>query len=112
MWLCKEINSFNKKNSNSSIGKVTQVNNGNVCVEDDSEYRDIPVVCPYGYVSLPVVGSEAVFSPISSEFFYLGCKIKNRENLRPGEVGLYSYGGASIVLKNDGRVLINGNEIT
>jgi len=111
MWVSKEINSFGKKSLFSSVGKINQVTGSNVCVEDDSEYRDIPIVCPYGIVSTPVIGSEAIFATLSSGFFYLGCKIKNNENLRPGEVGIYSYGGASIVLKNDGRVLINGNEI-
>ena len=32
------------------------------------------------------------------------------EPLEPGEVMLYSAGGASIVLKNNGKVLINGRE--
>ena len=111
MWVSKEINSFGKKSLCSSVGEINQVNGSDVCVEDDSEYRDIPIVCPYGIVSVPVIGSEAIFAPLSSGFFYLGCKIKNREDLKPGEVGIYSHGGASIVLKNDGRVLINGNEI-
>ena len=31
--------------------------------------------------------------------------------LEPGEVMLYSKGGASIVLKNNGSVLINGREV-
>ena len=31
-------------------------------------------------------------------------------SLDEGELMLYSKGGASIVLKNDGRVLINGRE--
>ncbi len=32
------------------------------------------------------------------------------QSLSEGELMLYSKGGASIVLKNDGRVLINGRE--
>ena len=32
------------------------------------------------------------------------------QTLSEGELMLYSKGGASIVLKNDGRVLINGRE--
>ena len=32
-------------------------------------------------------------------------------SVQAGEVMLYSKGGASLVLKNDGRVLINGREV-
>ncbi len=34
-----------------------------------------------------------------------------RGDLKPGELMLYSAGGASIVLKNDGSVLINGKAV-
>ena len=38
---------------------------------------------------------------------------EHRQNaeLEPGELMLYSSGGANIVLKNDGQVLINGTSI-
>ena len=38
--------------------------------------------------------------------------IANSSQLQEGELMLYSKGGASIVLKNDGRVLVNGQELT
>jgi len=37
--------------------------------------------------------------------------LADTEGLQEGEVKLSSAGGASIVLKNDGRVLINGREV-
>ena len=37
--------------------------------------------------------------------------IANNPELEEGELMLYSKGGASIVLKNDGRVLVNGKEL-
>lgn len=108
MWVSKEITESNKKNFDLKIGKVTQTSRHNVCVEDNTEYRDLPLVCPYGFVSIPMLGSSAIIAPNSSNFLYFGTKVNNIDDLNPGEVGLYSHGGASVVLKNDGRVLING----
>ena len=36
--------------------------------------------------------------------------IADRTELEEGEVMLYSKGGASVILKNNGKVLINGEE--
>ena len=109
MWVSKEITESNRKNFNLKIGKVTQTSENEVCIENDTEYRNLPIVCPYGFFSIPVLGSNAVIAPISNNFLYFGTKTKNLYDLKSGEVGMYSHGGASIVLKNDGRVLINGN---
>ena len=36
--------------------------------------------------------------------------IADRTELEEGEVMMYSKGGASVILKNNGKVLINGEE--
>jgi hypothetical protein len=48
--------------------------------------------------------------PLANGEVSLGVLAKNVE-LDEGEVMLSSKGGASIVLKNDGRVLINGKAV-
>ena len=45
--------------------------------------------------------------PLVSEQACLGVVAQDK-NLEEGELMLYSKGGASIVLKNDGSVVING----
>lgn len=110
MWVSREIMASNKKNNCLSFGKVIQTSRHGVCVEEDAEYRELPIVSPYGFVSIPVLGSSAVVAPMANGFLYMGTKLNNEDALNAGEVGIYSHGGASIVLKNDGRVLINGEE--
>ena len=62
---------------------------------------------PYGIESVPPKGEKAVVVKAGRTLCALGFQSANTE-LEPGEIGLFSKGGASIVLKNDGSVLING----
>ena len=68
------------------------------------------------------IKKKKVFSPYSNMFaldadsvyFSVILRDKNGDenvDLNPGEVMLFSSGGASIVLKNNGKVLINGKEV-
>lgn len=111
MWLSKEIASGNKKQEVSHLGEVTKADSKNVSLQGEREYRNLPTVCPFGIVSVPKIGSKSVVIPIDDGFAFSGV-ISDSTNLEPGELMLYSAGGASIVLKNSGKVLINGNEVT
>ena len=69
-------------------------------------------VTPYGIAYVPQKGEKAVSLQIGNSNYMIGvCKTPPFE-LSEGEIGLYSSGGASIILKNDGKVLINGREFT
>ena len=61
-------------------------------------------------VGVPPAGEQAVVLPLSGGAVTLGV-LADAGELEEGEVMLRSRGGASIVLKNDGRVLINGREM-
>ena len=63
---------------------------------------------PYGFKSVPKKGEKAVFMPAGDALYALGIIDNGNSQLNEGEVGLYSSGGASIILKNDGSVVING----
>ena len=67
---------------------------------------------PYGMESIPPKGERTAVIPSGSTLCAVGVRCGSRLSLEPGEVGLFSSGGASIVLKNDGRVLINGADIS
>ena len=91
--------------------RQSYVNTGNtVTVQAEQEHREIKNAAPFGIISVPPVGAKAVVTPTEQGFIYTGVIGQNAE-LEPGELMLYSSGGANIVLKNDGQVLINGTSI-
>ena len=107
MWLLNYVtrNSFSK--TEPTVGDVTAYSMGNVAVNSSLEHRDMPVIAPYGIAYNPPVGEASVVLPLVSEQACLGVVAQDK-NLEEGELMLYSKGGASIVLKNDGSVVING----
>ncbi len=109
MRLSNEIVSGNEKNSKPFFAKVTSASASNVNVQADRECRNLKMQFPFGIVSTPTVGSKVVIIPTENECVLSGT-VNLQENLEPGELMLYSSGGASIILKNNGKVLINGKE--
>ena len=111
MWVSREIVSGEKEKNNVFFGKVTDASSAGLNVQADIENRNIKTASPYGIVSVPEVGSKVIMTKVEDEFLLSG-SIQDNASLEPGELMLYSAGGASIVLKNDGKVLINGVEYT
>lgn len=111
MWVSKEIVSGENEKNNMFFGKVTDASSTGLNVQADIENRNTKIVSPYGIVSVPEVGSKVVMTKVEDEFLMSG-SLQDNASLEPGELMLYSAGGASIVLKNDGKVLINGVEYT
>jgi phage gp45-like len=79
-------------------------------VTASGEYRSLRACMPYGIASIPPKNECAVVLPLEDGEVSLGV-LADTDGLQEGELMLSSAGGASIVLKNDGRVLINGREI-
>lgn len=107
MWLVDYVtrNSFTK--TEPSCGDVTNSSMGNVAVNSSLEHRNMPVIAPYGIVYNPPLGEKSVVLPLTKEQACIGV-VAPYKQLQEGELMLYSKGGASIVLKNDGSVVING----
>ena len=107
MWLLDYVtrNSFSK--TEPSCGDVTDFSMGNVAVNSSLEHRNMPVIAPFGIAYNPPVGETSVVLPLVKEQACLGVVAKDK-NLEEGELMLYSKGGATILLKNDGTVVING----
>lgn len=104
MWMSKML----AKNEN-----VRTAEKGSVTLSSDIleasgtvKTRDIESYAPYGYQSAPPVGEEVMLLPSSDGQVSLGSKVSCSQ-LEAGEIRLCSKGGASIVLKNDGSVVIN-----
>lgn len=107
MWLLDYVtkNSFSK--TDPSLGDVTSSGMGLVAVNSALEHRDMPIVAPFGIVYNPPLGEKSVVLPLKGAHACVGVVSPDME-LEPGELMLYSKGGASIVLKNSGEVVING----
>lgn len=112
MWLTSFMAKNIKDKSAVSAGSVTATRDGRVEVDSSARHLDLPVVAPYGVIYVPPVGSQAVMVSTSMGDACVGVVNNQAQGLRAGELMLCSAGGASIVLKNDGTVLINGKEFT
>ena len=109
MWLMNYITKNSITAPKAEKGGVKSSGN-TVSVDSSEEHREIKCCVPYGFASVVPVGESAVVLPLANGEVSLGVLAKNVE-LDEGEVMLSSKGGASIVLKNDGRVLINGKAV-
>lgn len=100
MWLTKQL-------AQSEGTKVTsgQVQGGSkLTVQGESKYCSPEQIFPYGLSSLAAQGEKAVML----DGICAGTSALPDSSLDEGEVRLYSSGGAEILLKNTGEVIING----
>lgn len=111
MWISRYVtgNSFSKDDP--TLGEVRSAAAQKVSVSSTADYRSLPVLAPYGIAYVPVLGQSSLVLPTASGEVCLGVLSGPQAELSEGELMLYSSGGASIVLKNDGRVLINGKAV-
>lgn len=72
------------------------------------EYREVPLIAPFGIRWNPPSGANVQLVKnwhMGSNVVAVGTIVD--EEIEPGEVELYSMGGAKVQLKNDGSVIIN-----
>lgn len=111
MWLTSFLNK-EKGSGRATKGSITGVAEQSVQVDAATQHRDVMVVAPYGIAYVPPVGEGAVVVPFDGGEACVGVVSGVSHKLSRGELMLYSKGGASIVLKNDGSVLINGKQVS
>ncbi len=109
MWLINYVTKNSISNPQAETGNIKSAENGMVQINAASDFKNLQVVAPYGISYVPVAGSQSVVMPIYGGEMCMGV-IAPQQDLAPGELMLYSSGGASIVLKNDGNVYINGKK--
>lgn len=107
MWITDYITKNSMANPNPEKGNVVSCSGGSTAVMSSGEHKGLKTAAPYGIISVPPIGEEAVVLPLNDSEVCIGVVAKSNE-LEPGELMLCSKGGASIVLKNDGSILING----
>lgn len=111
MWILNYVTQNSIPISTPEKGSVKGSIGGKVQVDSSSDFGQINVVSPYGIAYVPPVGEQSVVMNADGESFCLGT-VAPTKNLEAGEIMLYSAGGASIELKNDGNVYINGKKVS
>ncbi len=111
MWLLKNLSLNSGKNKTADKGTVTVSKNSTLSAKTSSEHIGISVIAPYGVTSIPPSGEDVCVLPVGQKSYCIGTVCKNY-NLEEGEIMLSSKGGATLVLKNDGRILANGIDIS
>lgn len=101
MWLTRQGNQ--STGTKLRRGQVSGVGE-NMRVQGESEYHYPELLFPYGYSSAAEDGDRAVML----DGVCAGIAAAPDVDLSQGEVRLYSSGGAEILLKNTGEVVING----
>jgi hypothetical protein len=110
MWLSKQLKPAGPS-ADADLG-VTTIAGGSAGVVSRGEIRALPVYGPGGCVWQPASGETVLVikgGTGGEESCVAGTEQKGApEGMQPGELYLYSSGGASIYLRNDGAVILSG----
>lgn len=106
MWLMSYITNNSIRKPGAVQGSVITGGQGTSIIES-AEHKKLEQCLPYGIMSTPPNGKNAVALPLGDGEVSLGVT-DNEFNTEPGELALFSQGGAYIILKNNGNVVING----
>jgi phage gp45-like len=103
MWISQKLIAVQKENPAAEVAKVT----GSAIMQGINEYRGLPTAAPWGIAYLPPNTSKTVVVNTNEGNVCIGT-LSQSQGLKPGEIKLFSAGGANIVLKNSGEIVING----
>lgn len=105
MWMSKRIVATSEKEV-AEKGKVTLSDN-QLEAGATVTRRNIDSYAPYGYKSVPPVDEDVIMLESNNGAVVLGALSKD-EDIESGEVKISSLGGAYIILKNNGDIVLNG----
>lgn len=103
MWISRQMIAAGKQRPAGEMAAVT----GGESMQGASSYRGVPLAGPWGVAYAPPNGTQSVLVGTGTGTACIGT-LTERKNLAPGELLLFSSGGAEIYLKNSGEVVING----
>lgn len=105
MWISDKIIAAQKNRPAGEVARVT----GSAQARGANEYRSLPLAGPWGVAWAPPNAAETVVvATAGGGRACLGAVAEDR-GLAPGELKLFSAGGAEIYLKNSGEVVVNGH---
>ena len=116
MWLSKSISLRQRTEQESAAADmgVTTIGGGSASVMTRGEQRNLEVFAPGGLIWQPRAG-DTVLVVKGGTGGQEQCVVASStaaaapEGLAPGELFLYSCGGASIYLRADGGIVVKGN---
>lgn len=103
MWITQQILAAQSARPAADLARMT----GNAAARGASEYCGLPFAGPWGIAYQPPDAAQAVIVATSAGDACIGTLAADRD-LKPGELLLYSSGGAELYLKNNGDIVING----
>lgn len=110
MWISRYVTDHSFTAPSPGVGEVRS-SGAKISVSASADHLGVPAAAPYGVAYVPPIGSRSLILPTDAGAVCLGVIEAPDAELEQGELMLYSAGGARIVLKNDGRVLINGRAV-
>ncbi len=111
MWLSKSIEEQTRRSRGAEDARVTSSRGSVIDANGTKPHGEIKCVAPFGIASVMPDGVQTIVLPIGGGSVSLGMVAESVQGLSPGEVMLYSAGGARLVLKNDGSIVANGRVI-
>ena len=103
MWISQQMIASRTVKPAADLASVT----GGAEAQGANEYRGLPFAGPWGIAYQPPNAAQAVIVSTSAGDACIGTLATGR-GLKPGELLLYSSGGAELYLKNNGDIVING----
>lgn len=103
MWIAKRTIAAANQKPAAELAEV----NGQAVMQGESEYRGLPLCAPWGIAYFPPTAAQGVVVSTRNGAVCVGT-LTEKKGLAPGELMLFSAGGAEIYLKNSGEVVING----
>lgn len=90
-----------------TVAQVSASSPETIGVIGETQHQGVPVFSPKGVVALPSEGDNALLLSADGTQVCVGV-LQGAKDIVPGELLLYSSGGATIHLKKDGSISLNG----
>ncbi len=111
MWITQRI-SQSVRETAAENGRADAFQNMELSATGSARRQNVPLYAPAGLSSIPSPGAQVMLLPCAGETVCTGVRMTDLQGLQPGEIRLYSAGGASLTLKNSGEIELNGITIT
>jgi hypothetical protein len=103
VWISQQMIAAQKTSAAADAARVT----GDTSAQGSNDYRQLVFAGPWGIAYQPPNAAQAVVVSTNAGDTCIGT-IAEERGIGPGELLLFSAGGAEIYLKNNGEIEING----
>ena len=113
MWLSKKLaqSTTSSQEDTAEIGTLSIATDDVVAAVSSSEKRGVVFYAPNGIEFFPEENSDVLLLTCGSKTVCPGVEMSKSSLINAGEIRIFSRGGANLVLKNDGSIVLN-NSVT